>query len=335
MNTQIEKTDSWKQILDGKVNTLLDQISYIKSELAGSEFDESVVEEMCRPYTAMLQEIYQEEYPLAYAIENSDLVVRIEGIGVEKDSPRLSLISSYFGKVRKQVTNIAKALANLEEGGRRLPKQFDLTLSAFAKGSLVLGFSLPTLQDIEEDAGNQPTLFGENDPLYLAAREAMKTLGVVSHFVGENASKEEIAAAIPDAKVRDVALAALNDLVPSGRQGITAVSLAGKEVGNFEQVTLTKQTKEAVRKVLEHPVVSEERVSFHGQVREIDLDAKRLELRHIENLEVNEVRCIYKNYTDDEASEWLNKNVAVIGVVERNANGKARLMEIESIEKTN
>lgn len=334
MNTQIENTDSWKQILDGKVNTLLDQISFIKSELAGSNFDESIIEEMCKPYTDILQEIYQEEYPLAYAVENSDLVVRIEGVGVEKDSPRLSLISSYFGKVRKQVTNIAKALAHLEEGGRKLPKQFDLTLSAFAKGSLVLGFSLPTLQDIEEDENNQQTLFGENDPLYLAAREAMKTLGIVSHFVAENASKEEIAAAIPDARVRDVALAAINDLVPSGRQGVSKVSLAGKEIGDFEQAALTKQTKEVVKRVLEHPVISEETITFYGQVREIDLDAKRLELRHIENNTANEVRCVYKDYSDDEAAVWLNRYVKVLGIVDRDANGKARLMELETIEIT-
>ncbi len=83
---------------------------------------------------------------------------------------------------------------------------------------------------------------------------------------------------------------------------------------------------------MEHPVVSEEKVNFHGQVREIDLDAKRLELRHIENNELNEVRCIYKDYSDNTAAKWLNKYVAVVGIVERDANGKARLMEIESIE---
>lgn len=335
MNKLTDNNISWKQVLDEKVSFLLNQISNIKNELAGSDFDENIIEEMCQPYTEMLQEIFQEEYPLLNAISNSDLVVRIEGIGVEKDSPRLSLISAYFGKVRKQVTNIAKALAHLEEGGRKLPKQFDLTLSAFAKGSLVLGFSLPTVQDIEEDNEGQITLFGENDPLYVAAREAMKTLGVVSHFVANDASKEEIAAVIPDAKVRDIALAAVNDLSPSGRQGISKVSLAGKEIGDFEQTPLTQKTKEIVKKVLDHPIISEEIATFHGQVREIDLDAKRLELRHIENNTLNEVRCIYKNYSDNDAKEWLNEYVKVVGKVERDSNGNARLMEIDEIKINN
>ena len=236
--------------------------------------------------------------------------------------------------MRTQVTKVAKAIANLENSSRRVPKEFDLTLTAFAKGSLVLGFSLPTLQDLEEGS-NQPTLFGENDPLYKAAREAMKTLGVVSHFIADDASLEEIAVAVPDAKVRDVAISALNELMPSARQGISSVSIAGKDIGQFEQGILTKETKKSVQKVLEHPISSKETATFNGQVREIDLDAKRLELRHIENLEVNEVRCIYKIYSDEIASKWLNKNVVITGIVERDANGKARLMEIENIEISN
>lgn len=332
MNVNTGQFDSWKAILDYKSSILYSEIAHIQSEMSAIGAARETIELLCQPYKDLLQNLYTEDYPLATAIENSDFVVRLKGKGIDKDNPRISVITSYFGKVRTQVTKVAKAIANLEEDTRRLPKQFDLTLTAFAKGSLVLGFSLPTLQDLENNSKGQALLFGENDPLYKAAREAMKTLGVISHFISEDAPLEEIAEAIPDAKIRDVAISALKEFVPSGRQGISSVSIAGKGIGQFEEGKLTKENRKNVRAVLAHPVISKEVVTFHGQVREIDLDAKRLELRHIENRESNEVRCMYKSFSDNEAAKWLNKYVTITGIVERDANNKARLMEIENIE---
>jgi hypothetical protein len=328
MSDKNKQLNNWKSVLDHKTQILYSQIAQMQSELSALDTDTETINMLCQPYYELLESIYTEDYPLANAIENSDLVVRLEGSGVDKDKPRISLISSYFGKVRKQITNVAKAIADLDENKRSV-KEFDLTLTAFAKGSLVLGFSLPRLEDLEENG--QPSLLGEEEPLFKAAREAMKTLGVVSHFISNNASLEEIAEAVPDAKVRDIALSALNELAPSGRKGISSVSIAGKEIGQFEEGKLTKSSRENVQKILKHPVSSKENTEFSGQVREIDLDAQRLELRHIENNLLNEVRCIYSNYSDSEASNWLNKVVKIKGLVERDSSGKARLMEIESV----
>lgn len=331
MNGETVQFDRWKSVLDYKASLLYSQIARVKSEFTAQGTDADLIEEFLEPYYASLKSLYTEDYALAEALENSDLVVRIEGRAVDKDSPRVSVVSSYFGKVRTQVTKIAKALANLDDRQRRLPKEFDLTISAFAKGSLILGFSLPTTQDLEEES--QVSLFGVNDPLYLAARNAMKTLGVVSKLVIEDASTEALAEAVPDAKVRDIALSAVRELAPSGRTGVSSVAIAGKGIGNFDQGKLTRETRSIAQKAMKHPVESDEIVTFHGQIREIDLDARRFELRHVEHLEANEVRCIYdESHTDSAASKWINKLVTVSGRVERDANGKARLMEIQTIE---
>ena len=242
----------------------------------------------------------------------------------------MSVVTSYFEKVRTQVTKLAKAIANLDDRTRRLPPEFDLTISAFAKGSLVLGFSLPTTEDLDQDG--QATLFGKNDPLHQAARNAMKTLGLVSHLASTDASKEKFAEAIPDAKVRDTALSAIRELAPSGRQGVSSVTIAGKEVGEAHSAKLTQETRETIQRSLEHPVALGEPIVLRGQVREIDLDAKRFELRHLENMEASQVRCVYQDQTDTVASKSINKFVQVPGMVQRDASGKARLLEIESIE---
>lgn len=329
-NIERDNMTTWRQVLDSKVSLALGQISHIQTELANENVDPKIVESLCAPYLEVLKEIYQDEYPLASALEESDLVVRLKGEGVDKHNPRLAVISSYFTKVRKQVTNMAKAISNLDTGDRRLPKEFDLTLTAYARGSVVLGFSLPTIQDLEDE--DKPGLFGENDPLYKAARQAMKTLGLVSHVVAKGGSLEKVAEAVPDAKIRDVALTAVKELAPSGRQGVSSVSIAGKDIGEFEEGRLTKAVKDSVRKELEHPVRSQERITIHGQIREMDLDAHRFELRHIENEEINSLRCKYAGSSDAQAKSWLNKYVVVSGIVERDGHGRARLMEVEELE---
>jgi hypothetical protein len=330
MPIQNGQFENWKDVLDHKAHVLYSNIAHMQSELRAVGASENDIEDLCEPYYELLESLYSEDYPLIEALETSDLVVRIEGAAIDKHSPRVSVVTSYFNKVKTQVTAIAKALANLDDRQRTMPREFDLTVSAFAKGSLVIGFSLPTTQDLEQPG--QSTLFGENDPFYLAARNAMKTLGVVSHLVIDNAPKEELAKAVPDARVRDIALTAVKELAPSGRTGVSSVSLAGKEVGQFEQGKLTKETRKVAEKVMENPVTSNEVATFYGQVREIDLDAHRFDLRHIENLESNEVRCVYKGYSDEAASEWINRYVAVTGRVDRDAKARARLMVIESIE---
>lgn len=332
MNGNGEQSNSWKSVIDSKAHLLYQQIAQIQSQMSALGTDANTIEMMCQPYYDLLENLFTDDYPLASALENSDLVVRLAGSGINADSPRLSVITSYFGKVKKQVTRLAKEIADIQNSGRKIPREFDLTLSAYAKGSIVLGFSLPTLEDLEDR--EQTSLFGVEDPLYKAAREAMKTLGLVSHFVAEAAPIEVIAAAVPDAKIRDVALSAIHDLSPSGQMGISTVSIGGKDIGEFDEGTLTKENRKAVRQVLEHPVVSSEVVAFPGQVREMDLDAKRFDLRHVEDLTLNEVRCVYneKQYTDAQASAWLNRSVIVHGIVERDANGKARLMEVIKVE---
>lgn len=329
MDAHNAQLNSWKGVLDYKAHILYSQIAQMQTEMSALGNNTEQIEMFCQPYYSLLESLYTEDYPLAKAIETSDLVVRLKGTGIDKNNPRVSVISSYFSKVRTQVTNLAKAIADIDTGNKRV-KEFDLALTAFAKGSLVLGFSLPTLEDLEES--NQPSLLGEEEPLYKAARQAMKALGVVSHYVAQNATLEALSEAIPDAKIRDVALSAMNELAPSGKQGVSSVAISGKEAGELEQGVLTKETREIIQKVLKHPVSSKETATFNGVVREIDLDAQRLELRHIENNELNEVRCIYGNYSDRDAAEWLNKVVTITGIVERDANNKARLMEIELIK---
>ena len=72
-----------------------------------------------------------------------------------------------------------------------------------------------------------------------------------------------------------------------------------------------------------------EPVSIVGEVREMDLDLRRFALRQVENLPLNEFRCVYQEIFDAEAVAWLNKQVKVSGTVVR--DGSRKLLAVEAV----
>lgn len=331
MSTNPTGFTNWKDVLDYKARILYAQIAQLQQAVNEQGGGDELIEELCEPYVELLKSMYAEDYPLAKAIEESDLVIRLEGPAINRDSPRISIITGVFTQVRKQVANVAKAIAQISNSKKRIPKEMDLGLSAFARGSLILGFTLPSPEEIEEEQGGQQSLLGEQDPLYQAARQAIRTIGVVTQHVAEGKPLADLSEFVPDAKVRDAALLAVESLAPTGRQGISSVGITGREIRALDSPPLTSAIRDDIHIQLEHPVLGEESVTFIGDVREIDLDLRRFELRHIENMEVNDVRCSYVDETDDEASEWLNRRVKVTGNVERDQSGKAKLLDAASV----
>jgi hypothetical protein len=336
MSVNPAEFDNWRSVLDYKARILYAQIARLQREVSEHGGDDRLLDEMTEPYVELLKSMYAEDYPLARAIEESDLLIRLEGPAISRDNPRVSIISGVFTNVRAQVGKVAKSIAQLSENVRGLPQEMDLGLSAFARGSLILGFTVPSAAEVADARDGQETLFGDQDPYFLAARAAIRTIGLVTKHVTEGGAFEELANIVPDPKVRDTALSAVKELAPSGRLGINSVRLSGKGIADLDlTLPLTTSIREAVRKRIEHPIAvttTEPPVTIIGDVREIDLDAQRFELRHVENLEINDVRCTYLEQADEEAKQWLNNRVRVVGIVERDAAGKARLLETTSIE---
>lgn len=336
MSTDVAEFESWNDVLDHKARILYAQIAQIQKGVSDQGGDERLVDELCEPYYELLRSMYAEDYPLAKAVEESDLVISLDGPAISRENPRISIITGVFSRVRTQVTNLAKALAHLTEKGT--PAEVDLGLSAFAKGSLVLGFTLPSASDVTEAQRKDFPLLADqaaDQPLFQAARDAIHTLGVVTRHVTEGRPLDELPEIIPDPRVRDTALAAVKELSPTTRSGIASVRISGRAVGTLgPRRPLTPGIREAVSKSLERPLTVSTTAgvpvptSIVGEVREMDLDAHRFDLRHIERMEVNHLRCIYLDATDEEATEWLNKSARVTGVVERDARGMPSLLEL-------
>src|SRR5262249_7347008 len=149
---------------------------------------------VCSPYYRSLQKLYREDYSLAHALETSDLLLRLEGDSLRGKTPRLSLISSVFTSVRRKVGGVAYAISGLVDAAQK-NKEVDLELSAYSVGSLYLGFALP---DPKEDDEGKPNLLGEEDPLYKATKQAIRTIGMVSQRVSAGADETALKNVISD-----------------------------------------------------------------------------------------------------------------------------------------
>jgi hypothetical protein len=315
----------WSSVLKRRAQLLHQQIAAMQRLVLESGGSEEMMAKACASSYRLLDEIYEKDMPIARALDRSDLLLHLDGEGLQTESPRLSLVTGIMGDVRKQVGTMIKTLVSSFNEAVELPREIDLGLSSFAQGSLYLGFSLP------EPNPGYVVLTG--DPLFAASRQALSTLGAVTRHINEPNAYDLIRHEFADPKLRDAALSAVGQLAPSGRRGVSSLEIGGRALQKGAWRLLTPQTRLQVRAWLEQPVLSNEVVELRGRVRAIDLDLRRFDLRRIDGGHLPDLRCIYPASFDLRAKKWLDAAVVVRGQVE-SYQGAARLLQVQSVEET-
>jgi hypothetical protein len=309
----------WADQVKAQVRLIVGQIADVRANEAGNH---ALIERALEPYFAMLDQLYQQDLRLAEVRDNSDLLLRVEGLAFESE-PNIQLVSSIFSNVTSQVTDLTKAILGIWAEGKVTPKTVDLGLSGIAKGSLYFG--------LKAQVSNDKPLLGKIDTLYDSTRRALMIIDEVAHTIEhdpENVSIEEVSEVVIDPKVRDAALLAVQRISPSGRRGIDAVSVSGADRKPAE---LTSQHRKAIRESLDKPVLGGDEIELVGQVREIDLDAHRFDLRGITNEQVRDVRCAYRGL-DVRPRDLIGATVRARGLVERTRDDIPRLMSVTAIQ---
>ena len=315
---------NWTSVLRRRSELLHQQIAAMQRLVVESGGSPEILARACDSYYRMLDEIYEKEMPIARAIDRSDLLLHLDGEGLQTENPRLSLVTAIMGDVRKQVGTMIKTLVSSINEAVELPREIDLGLSSFAQGSLYLGFSLPE--------PNPGYVVLEGDPLFAASRQALSTLGAVTRHINEPNAYALIRQEFADPKLRDAALSAVGQLAPSGRRGVSLLEIGGRALPKGAWCQLTPQTRAQVREWLEQPVLSTEQVELRGRVRAVDLDLRRFDLRRIDGGDLPDLRCIYPASFDVPAKKWLDATVVVRGRVE-SYQGAARLLQVQGVEE--
>jgi hypothetical protein len=310
--------NEWADQVRSQARLIIDQIADLRRRMP-SEDKSSALES----YYAMLEDLFNRDLQLAQLRDGSDLLLRAEGEAFSQD-PRVQLVSAIFTNVTAQVTDLTKAILGVREDGRVTPSSVDLALSGIARGSLYFGLKA-------QPPGKKAPLLGEADSLYDSTRRALSLIDDVAHTVehdDEIVSLEEVSERIEDAGVRDAALLAVQRLAPSGRRGIESLSISGQ---NEKPALLTSDHRRAIRESLVKPVIHGEKLMLTGYVREIDLDARRFDLRGIDDEQIRDVRCAYRTLPNLRARDLLGSYVRVQGLVERSADGIPRLVSVSEV----
>jgi hypothetical protein len=322
MNGPLEFSN-WQAVLRHRAEMVHQQIAAMQQLVRDSGGNDETLGRACAPYYRLLDEIYEKELPIARALDGSDLLLHLDGEGLQTGQPRLSLVTGILGDVRKQVGTMIKTLVSSINEAVELPREIDMGLSSFAQGSLYLGFSLPE--------PNPGYVIIEGDPLFAASRQALTTLGAVTEHINEPNAYELIQREFADPKLRDAALSAVGQLAPSGRRGVSTMEIGGRALQTGAWRLLTPQTRLQVRAWLEQPVTGRETLELRGRVRAVDLDLRRFDLRRVDENQPD-LRCIYPASLDARAKQWLDAIVVVRGHVEM-YQGAARLLQVVSVEE--
>jgi hypothetical protein len=315
----------WTREVHEKARVIHSQIAALQTKARESNDADRLTALLSEPYFKLLDRLFTDELPWAQAMDNSDLVVRLQGPAASEDAPRIKLISDTFDAVRDQVHKIAKAIAGISPGRGKLPADVDLGLSGFARGSVVIGVKVRAVEDLK-----QVSLLGEDDPLLVATREALHQLGEVPRYISETGLDDRFAQAIPDPSVRDTVLAAAVKLGPTGYRGIDSVELSSPGSPG-KRAPITPHIRTLMRHAMVRPVKQTETGQFVGVVRELDLDLMRFDLRRIAD-EMSSIRCAYFDLSEPRALSLLNSLVRVTGAVEFGANKTPRLLQVERLE---
>lgn len=331
---------AWQRLVDEKARELHEQIAaaylWVKEQGGG---DEDLFKNITGQQYEWLRNLYEHELPLARLLDEADLTLELDGPAIRMSHPRISVVTRTFSRVQDRVLSVARTISGFPEsaGKRRfrLPHDMELGFISVARGSgLRFGFTIPDPPTAQE------SLLGSNDPTYQAVTKAVfaiRDLSISMADVQDTEDESEVAEhareTLDDPRLRDAALVAVKDLTPARQAGIDTVKVAGRGVERHEIKPLTIATRRALSHLVSSPVRSREGMTFKGVVREIDLDSRRFDLRGINEGQLNDLRCVYgKEAIEDDAKNWLGHRLVVEGRIERDHNGKPRLLQIRKLE---
>lgn len=318
---------SWRGNVRSKAAILFAQIEPMRSLAIEHGLDADAV---VKPYYDEIDKLYAEEFQFASMLDTSDMVFHMVGPALEDHTPRLSLVSSFFQSITKQVLQVSNSVADMS-GRKILDKDLEIALSGLAPGSLYIGVRAEPAAD---ENGQQRI---GADPIVEATREAMKAIGLASQYL--DPANEELRDLVPDDRVRDAAFVAVSHFAPTGRRGVSKLTIStyDDQRGSVVGEPLTPKLRKELRRQLKdsetyaREAISEtQRFELVGEVRELDLDLRRFELRRIDGGDGHSVRCMLGS-SQVALHRIVGKRVRVKGVGAPQKTNLPGLLDVQSV----
>lgn len=280
-----------------------------------------------------VQEVYSEDLPLAQLRDTSDIILHAEGPTARHYAAGSSLVAWLCHEAEKRLRDLGMAaLKTSASAAAAASKDLRILLNGLAPGSLYLGFSVDSAQRMAESQKSLLDFDGNIDTPLDEIRDALRTLPLVHEFVGDETVHHGITEAIADPQVRDASIMAAYRLAPTGKRGIHTLEIIAPRSGHKAAAFTLRERTVLKSSALQAPIMHEARHGiFVGELREIDLDAKRFHLRAVDGIPGG-IRCVLGSLNAETARKLIGHGVKVAGEYEADADGKPRLMRVQTVE---
>lgn len=286
--------------------------------LKNSQIDEKAV---LKPLFEQLRKLYLDDLPIIKLRESSDVVVHVEGHDIHGDNPQLKAVNWLGRTMRTQFSRLATAaIQGDDKKAIEAAKDAQWEITGLVPGSLYMGFALQrraTARGVDHGA----------ELLSDSIVNAAKSVSLVPQFIKGEGIAMELTEAITDPALRDAAMMAAMELAPSRRSQFTSVEIyvPGGSAG-----TLHHHERSVLREALVKPMMRKKiQGSFIGELKEIDLDSNRFQLRNING--IGKLRCVME-FSHESARRWLGNTVRVNGIYEADSQGRPRLMRVSTVD---
>lgn len=268
----------------------------------------------------VLYDVIHRSLPLARVMDHSDLVLHAEGPGVKGESPKLSAFNWMAGTAESAIRRLSSSLFDLfERDAKRLAKALDLRVTGMAPGSLYMGFAI-----VPPEADLIPL---EDEPVFAQIKAAVHQLPTLTEAIEDESLTQAATEIMPDPAERDAALAALYRLSPTGKRGIHTLDITAP---GTKRGVLSQRERVVLADALRRPQLANRKQGmFTGEVREIDLDSRRMHLRNVPG--VGSLRCVLPELDSGMAKHLLGEFARVEGFYEADRSGRPRLMLVDAV----
>ena len=283
-------------------------------------------------YQSLLASLYGVELPLASLTDTADVIFHAEGPSVRHHAATSGAVAWLCEEAERRLRQpTSAALRWTGSAGDAAARDLRVLMNGVAPGSLYIGFSVDSAARVaEQDVGASPLLWTDDNDVLGKARAAISQLVLVPRFVDAETVNAGITDAISDPGLRDATLMAAYHLSPTGKRGIHTIEISAPR-GAEPAAAFTNRERVVLRETaVRRPMLKKaQRGSFVGELREVDLDAHRFQLRNVPT--VGTLRCALQGMTVELARQHIGMGVRVTGDYEVDVEGRPGLMIVDEI----
>jgi hypothetical protein len=323
---------NWTERTLQKARSVHSEIAELRRFLSGEQLDPAENLHLFDGHYGALEDLYLDRMPIAVALDQSDFLLQYHGPLVRRGFCPLSRMHRLFDNLRKELVHVTKSHRNLSLKSVRWKGEMDLEVTV-ANPKLIFGFRVPDPQS--PDLQN-PQITGFQDPLYLAVKDSMELMGVVTASLHDERPRErieEFAHGRPEIDVAfvDAALHAARRLIPLREPKIECVEVGGRMVPDGQPVEMGPEEWTRATEALKVTRIPEDIAEVHGCLMAVDYETMRFELRSIQNWDIRSVRCKYKPEHESMVKQSGKKRVFAKGLAEFDRDHNPRFLLVDEL----